>query len=310
MAEDGEGSVLVDGLDDGDSISEEEGSTSENVNNQSEGSSENNNSTDADAEGSTTSEVVENKSEEEGKTETTEKGTRLDPDPLNRANQLRANAEAEARNYQALLNDPARLRSYIAELEAETNGGKAEETQDDPLKDLDPSKLETVEDLQNYAKSLKEATQKEIASVKQQLNGITSSQQQKETFGRIQSEISEIQSTYPELRQFNADGSKNPDYNSELDDLIGKTYEDLDYDKRTGSFRGRVSPKAIAEKIMGAKRIGEGSGSRKAQTQVVDKRSGRVITSRTNGSAQMTDETKLSPAATIADRMRRAASKK
>lgn len=310
--EDGEGSVFVDGEDTGgedNDTTSEESTENEDINNQSEEDSEAAGGKASDDKGD------ESESDESGdkgkKTDVTDKGTKLDPDPLSQANQLRANAERKAREYEAFLNDPVKVKAYLEDLEKENGGAKKEdEKSSDDISKLDPKKLETVEDLQNFAEALKEATRKEIAAVKSQLTGMTTSQQQKDTANRIQSEIAEVQSKYPQLRELNPDGSKNPDYDEELDKLVGETYNELDLDKRTGNYRGKVNILSIADRIMKAKTIGEGNGSRKAQTDVIDKRKGRVITSKTGGGAQTVDDTKLSPAATIAERMKRAASRR
>lgn len=308
--DDTEGSVFVDGID-GEDSSEE--STNESVNNQSEENSEGEESTSTeestDAESGNTEEVAEEEAQDTDKTDVTEKGTKLDPDPLSQANQLRANAERQTRQYEALLNDPDRLKAYVKELEAES-GAKQDDIESPALDSLDPTKLETVEDLQNFAKALKEATQKEISQVQKQLSGFTSTQVEEKTISRIQGEISSIKDTYPELREFNADGSKNPDYNEELDTLVGETYNELDLDPKTGKYRGSISVKQIADRIMKARSVGEGSGSRKAKTTIVDKRGGRVITSQTGGEGKTIDESKLSASATIAQRLQRASKKK
>lgn len=308
-----EGSVMVDGMD-SEVDSTEETSTTENVNNQveSEGKEDSSSETTSESPESTveTSEAKEEKPVVEKQEPVTEKGTKLDPDPLSRANQLRANAEAEVRNYTALLNDPERLETYIKELKAEkgTPEAKAAETTD--FDSLDVSKLETVADLQKFAAGLKEASRKEIAAVKKELSGITSSQKEEGLSRQIQSSISEVQSKYPELRELNADGSKNPDYNPELDELVGSTYNTLDFDKKTGKYKGIVELGSIAEKIISAKRIGEGAGARKAQTDVIDKRLGRVVGTQPVSDNTRLDDSKLSASATIAERMKRAASRR
>ena len=309
--EDGEGSVFVDGEDTGgedNDTTSEESTENEDINNQSEEDSEAATEKASDKGDESSSEESDDKGK---KTDVTEKGTKLDPDPLSQANQLRANAERRAREYEAFLNDPVKVKAYLEDLEKETGAGKKEdEKSSDDISKLDPKKLETVEDLQNFAEALKEATRKEIAAVKSQLTGFTSNQQQKETASRIQSEIAEVQTKYPQLRELNPDGSKNPDYDEELDKLVGETYNELDLDQRTGNYRGKVNILSIADRIMKAKTIGEGNGSRKAQTDVIDKRKGRVITSKTGGASQTVDDSKLSPAATIAERMKRAASRR
>lgn len=315
-----EGSVFVDGVD-GEESSDE--STSENINNQVEDSSEEKKDSTETSSGDTTSENKDTTSENEevtddkekdkatkadGEAEKTEKGTKLDSDPLSRANQLRANAEAEIRNYVALLNDPERLESYVAELKKEKGltSDKKEDTDALDFDKLDPTKLETRQDIINFAKGLKEASQREIDAVKKQLQGFSTAAQQESVIKRVNSGISEVQTKYPELREFNPDGSKNPDYVPELDELVGATYNELDFDKRSGKYRGAVSIIAIADKIMNAKRVGEGKGSRKAQTEVIDKSRGRIPGTQADTSGSQPDDTKLSPSAAIAARMKRA----
>lgn len=318
---DGEGSVMTDGID-GEESSEESSESSENINNQAEESSETKKEASEEEESSqdSTSEKKDDsdeedsdKKEEETKADDTkdktEKGTKLDSDPLSRAHQLRANAEAEARSYQGLLNDPERLESYLKELKAE-KGEADKDAEPDDFKKLDPGKLETVEDLQKFAAGLKDATVKEIARVKRELGGLSANQQEESLSRSISGSISEVQTKYPELREFNSDGSKNPEYNEELDTLVGSMYNELDLDKSSKKYRGNVSLLAIADKIMSARRVGEGNGSRKAQTDIIDKRKGRIAGTGADMGGTRPDDSKLSPSAAIAERMKRATSKR
>lgn len=310
--DDGEGSVFVDGVD-GDSP---ETSATENVNNQQEEGSETKKESSEEGSQDTTSEnkdaTVEGqeqpenkKQDDEPKKEVTEKGTKLDTDPLSKANQLRANAEAEARQYQALLNDPVRLKAYVAELEAE-RGESAKATPKTDLSSIDPDKLETVDDLRSFAKAMIQ----EVNNVKQQFHGLSTSQSADALSRRIQGGIAEVTTKYSELREFNTDGSKNPEYNEELDKLVGETFNDFDLDKRTGKYRGQFNIVDIADRIMKARGLGESTGSRKAQTEVKDKRAGRITGIGAETVTPTADESKLSPSATIAARMQKAASRK
>ena len=313
-----EGSVEVDGLD---SVNETEQDTTENINNQVETSQEN------EGEGESVSEPQESSNDQTDQKETTEtvdakkedaqkteKGTKLADDPLSRANQLRANAEKQARDYMQLLNDPDRLETYLQELREErgvqTQSKQKSEENTVSFDELNPEKLETKEDLIKFAKGLKEATRREIDFVKKSVSGISAEKQQEKLYGSIQNSISELQNKYPVLREFNADGAPNPDYNPELDELIGSTYQELDLDTKTGRYNGRVNIISLADKIMKAKGIGEGTGSRKAKTEVIDKSRGRVIGSIASSGGNQLDDTKLSPSATIAERMKRAAKRR
>lgn len=313
-----EGSVMIDGVD----AEETSQPSTENFKNQQETSSEqekdvsNSQETTSEEPKTTVEEQEEEVSKEakpdgkvEGEAEKTDKGTKLAEDPLSRANQLRANAESEARAYYSLLNDPTRLEAYLEELKAEKGISAKTETSED-FGDLDPSKLETVEDLQKFAAGLKDATRREIEEVKAHLYGLSTAAQMETLSRRIQSEISEVQSKYPELRESLPDGTRNPEYNEDLDFLISSTYNELDLDKRTGQYRGKVNLIDIADKIMSAKRVGESAGSRKAKTDVIDKRLGRISGIGVDTRETLSDDTKLSPAAAIAERMKRVSARR
>ena len=303
---DTEGSVMVDG--DTPEITEE--SQNEHVNNQ----DESNKGVDSESKsGESTEEVkteektsTEDKTEDEGEKgedKRTEKGTKLADDPIQAANQLRANAEAKVKNMEAFLSDPKKMKAYLQELETEDGKEKVEEDS------IDPDKLETVDDLKKFAKQLEAKSLRQIDEVKKQVGGMAEGERVRSTANRIGSEITSVQEKYPELKEFLADGTKNPEYNEELDSEIGQFYNDLDLDKRTGIYRGQYSIAKITERFMKVRGIGEKSGSKMAQTIVKDKRTGRVITNQAGGSDSQPDEEKQSASQTIAARMRRAASR-
>lgn len=304
---DTEGSVMVDG--DTPEVTEE--SQNEHIDNQDESKDK----VDSESKsGESTEEVkteektaTEDKTEdagEKGEDKRTEKGTKLADDPVSQANQLRANAEAKVKNLEAFLSDPKRMKAYFQEIEAEEGKGKVEEDL------IDPDKLETVGDLQKFAKQLETKSLRQIDEVKKQVGGMAEGERVRSTATRIGSEITSIQEKYPVLREFNADGAKNPDYNEELDSAIGQFYNDLDLDTKTGLYRGQYSIAKITERFMKVRGIGEKSGSKMAQTIVKDKRTGRIITNQAGGSDNQPDEEKQSASQTIAARMKRAASKR
>jgi hypothetical protein len=302
MAE--EGSVFVDGVD-----AEVEDTDIETTTETNEEDVNNSGSSEEVSDSTPESTPDEQKGEEEKPLveEKTEKGTRLDPDPLSRANQLRANAEAEMRQYHALLNDPERLEAYVSELKKEK--GVAQPPQEE-VTPVDPDKLETIDDLRNFAKYLQTNTQKEVSQLKQQLYGINQERVEEQTAKHIGSEIDRVRSKYPELRDTNSDGTLNPHYNKELDDLVSDMYEELDFNPQTRKFMGKISLERIADKIMRVRGLGEGEGSRKAQTDIIDKRRGRISGTRTITDSSQPDESKLSPSATIAERIRRASGRR
>lgn len=233
-------------------------------------------------------------------TDKTDKGTRLDPDPMSQANQLRANAEKRLREMESFMSDPAAVKRYLEELEAEkgqTAGTEAEA--------IDPSKIETVEDLRKYASHLESKTMKEIEALKRETQQKDQIAQVKETGTRIASEIESIQNKYPQLRATNPDGTKNPDFDPELDREIGELYDYLDFDPQSQTYRGRVSFAKVAESFMRMAKRGEQSGSRKAQTIVQDRRLGRAQSGTVSKSSEP-DESSMSASQLIASRMARA----
>jgi hypothetical protein len=305
MAED-EGSVVVDGVDSDESLETSEETSETKTDTSSKEGTEHVESQDKESSDSENSKS----SDKEDEKNLTDKGTKLDPDPLSQANQLKANAEARARQYEAILNDPERLKVYVSELEKER--GIKSESSDETIDfdKLDPTKLETVEDLQKYALGLKQATRQEISRLHKDVENMKRVSVAEGLTRNIQNQIVEVQTKYSELREYNSDNTKNPDYNEDLDRLISDTYKNLDYDPQSGSYRGRISLTDIADKIMNAKKLGEGSGSRKAKTDIIDKQGGRIAGISTTSSDLIPDDSKLEPAAAIAQRMKRAAGKR
>jgi hypothetical protein len=270
---------------------ESEETTDENVNNQVE-------DTETESQGQPESEAEDTSQSQE--TDKTDKGTRLDPDPMSQANQLRANAEKRLREMESFMSDPAAVKRYLEELEAENGQHKGNE-----VEAIDPNKIETVEDLRKYASYLESKTTKEIDALKRESQQRDQVAQVKETGTRIASEIESVQSKYPQLRELNPDGSKNPDFDLELDREIGQLYDYLDFDPQSQTYRGKVSFAKVAESFMKMAKRGEASGSRKAQTIVQDRRLGRAQ-SGTVAKSSGPDESSMSASQLIASRMTRA----
>ena len=177
---------------------------------------ENSSASEEDVEDKETIETPEEKPED---LEVTDKGTKLAKDPLSAANQSRANAEARAKQYEDLLMDPEGLERYLADLKNSTGyQGKAEESTDvsketkEMLK-IDPDKIETVEDLRNFAKMLKQSITEEVGNVKKTIGGIVAGQQVNATVQKVAGSIDAVKQKYPELREKNTDGTPKPLFN-------------------------------------------------------------------------------------------------
>ena len=224
-------------------------------------------------------EVVETKSEEESSTEKnesgdekseddkTEKGTKLDNDPLSRANQLRANAEArfrQAEEYISYLKNRKQPQAVKPETEEELF--------------LDASKIETTEDLQKYAASLRKVVEGKYAELEKSFSGSLQQREVERTQESVAKGVESIQATYSELREFNADGTKNPSYNELLDKELADQFKELDFDKSNRVYRGRVDIAKLAGRIIKSYRSGKESGMTSAKTKIIDKTNGGIRT--------------------------------
>lgn len=300
-----EGSVAIEGIDVEDSEMEE--TPSEDINNQ-----------------ETTTEQTEDNQEEESRDENqdnsqddsqdsdgeqpqkTDKGTNLDPNPKSAVHQQLANAKREVEDYRRFMSDPEQVERYLEELRRETGKAKVEpeKAKEEETFVTDPDKIETVDDLKSYAKYLRKTQTEAIEDMKSKLSQKEASDKVKETGTRIASEIDEVQKKYPELRPTNPDGTPNPEFDPELEKEVADLYQELDFDKKTGLYRGNISVRSIADRVMKVRRLGESTGSKRAQTVVIDKRNGAVKTN--NGGGKPADESQMSPAQTIASRIQRA----
>lgn len=266
------------------------------------------------------------KGEDEG--DKTFKGTKQADDPISRLNQENANYKKFVGNVQSLLNDPVQLREYLGELESEKGvkapaqqagqGQPAQPTVNE-INDLEQmiEKMETVDDMKAVVKKMKDVFQKETMKGIQRVEDFEKKTQQSvqhqkfvqhvEKVGQnIDREIQSAYQKYPQLREKNPDGTKNPNFDPELDKLVGETFEKLDFDKNTGLYRGKVSFIEIADTIMNARGNGVKTGSRQAQTTIVDKRGGRIH-SGTARAMVKPDESKMTPEQIIATRIQRMA---
>lgn len=239
----------------------------------------------------------------------TDKGTKLADDPLQQANQLRANAERKLKDYESYFSDPKNVEAYLGELRRERGvEEKPQAPESQTTTSIDPDKIETVEDLRTFAKQLKADADKQITELKQGYEGFTQTQREQAVAQRISSQIDAVRGRYDVLRPTNPDGSANPAFDSELEERLGKAFERLDLDPKTGKFRGQVDFEQFAEDFMFAAKRGENQGTQKAQTVVKDRRAGRVISGTTTTSEP--DEKDLSASQMIASRIQRAAQRR
>jgi hypothetical protein len=300
MSDDFEGSANTEGFEEMDDESTLE-ENSENIKNSEDESK---------SEETVETKVETDSTEQDKSVKFTEKGTKLDPNPQSAIHQELANAKREAEQYREFMSNPKQVKKYLADLEAElgeqTGESKAEikDRAEDENLITDPSKIETPEDFKSYVQFLTKDLQNAKQDLLKERDSMRIQSNEKAIGERLVSEIDSVQSKYPFLKAFNADGTPNPDFDEVLDKEIADQFEELDKDPNTGKYFGKVSLTAIADRAVRIRKLGEATGSKNAQTTVLDKRQGAVRTS--GGGTAASDESKMSATQLIASRMQRA----
>lgn len=277
---DNEGSLVTEDSDD-----ESEESVSEQSNEQ---SSESSDTSEQGSQDQSEEAKAESGTLTEAKTEVTEKGTKLDSNPLSAVNQQLANERAKVREYEKVLNDPTLLKGYVAQF------AKDEKPQEEEMRYED---VETTEDLQKFLKQQDSKVQNKLKELDSTINSVKSGHKADQVATRIQSDIQVVRETYKEL------DPKSADFNPELDKAVGELYDMYDLDQETGLYKGNVSIKDIADKIMKAAGASKKQGSTEAQTIIRDKRTGKAVS---GSSSQAADEGSMTPGQLIAHRIKQA----
>jgi len=291
MTGDFEGSANTEGFEEMEESTSEE--TSENINN----------SEDESKSEETKEETPETKTEEDGQ-KLTDKGTKLDPNPQSAVHQELANAKSEMKRYQEFMSNPVQVKRYLADLEAElgqqTGESKAEiqERAEDENLITDPNKIETPEDFKSYVQFLSKDLQKAKEELVKERDSIRTESRERAIHERLVSEIDSVQSKYSFLNP------QSPDFDPVLEKEIAEQYDEVDKDPRSGKYLGKISLSTIVERAIRIRKLGEATGSKQAQTNVLDKRAGAVKTG--GGSQGSSDESKMSASQLIASRMAKA----
>ena len=248
-------------------------------------------------------------SEGEGKTEYTDKGTKLDPNPQSAGYQLLANANKKIAAYEKVLSEPDLLRKYakeagmsLAEAKEELKDAKAE-----AKAAYTPDRFKTAQDIADSLNELRGGSEKTISELKEEirelregLTGFSKSREVERITSTMSQDISTVQEKYPALNP------KSPEYNKELESEIGSLYHELDAinpsDPNSG-YKGQISLAKLTDRFMKGATIAQRKGSERAQTQVVSKQAGRIVTS-TKSSGKTTESG--DPGTVIAQRIAKA----
>ncbi len=154
--------------------------------------------------------------EAKGQPQYTEKGTRLDENPMSALNQQLANERAKARQYEALLNDPQKVKAYLAELERER--GVGQQAQEGEIR---PEQIQTIEDIHRYLEQERAKDRQELEQLKQYIGNFSQVQGVLAVGDRIRNDISQVRQKYPEL------DPRSPEYDEALEKELGELYEEI-----------------------------------------------------------------------------------
>lgn len=274
------------------------GDSAAHSNNSSENEGENKSETASTEEGGNTTEEGG-----EDKTELTEKGTKVDPDPKSAVHQELANAKVRITQMERVLSSPELLRKFakdsgmsLTEAEAEIKGEVKDEA-----KAFDSDSFKTGKDVANAFNKISK-TQNDLVAENKRLRddliGVNSSRRAEQIASTMQNDIATVREKYPEL------DPKSSEYDADLEKELSEFYAELDRDERTGGFRGKVSIARLADRLMKARGGAKKKGSDEAKTNIKTKQAGKVNTSSKSVSKETEDS--KNPATTIAQRIRAA----
>jgi hypothetical protein len=217
-------------------------------------------------------EVQETQEETQEEPQLTEKGTKLDPNPLSAAHQQLANERRLRAQYEQVLSNPQLLTQW-----QQQRFQQPQQPEQPKVEEFTPDKLETVEDLAKAFNQIQSGfTQKaqtyeqQIQQLNQQLGQMSQSRAQEQVASRLLGDVNT-------LKQANEFNSKHPDFVEGLDEEIVGMYESLDFDPNTQTYRGQVSLAQVGQMMLEAARKARKSGSERAQTIVKQKNTGKVV---------------------------------
>lgn len=238
------------------------------------------------------------------KAELSEKGTKLDPNPLSRAHQELANERRIRTQMEQVLANPKLLQQFMEEqygmkAPAVVDGDTGSKTEAPEYKEFKAEDLESLDDvagvLNNLQKSFVESKKSYEAKIQELESQVTNLVEG----GKTQTIATTMEKDVASLRQEPELDPSNSEFVDGLEQKIAEQYHKLDFDEKTGRYRGNYSIADIGKQFLEAVRMGKTKGSIKAQTIVKDKSEGKIVTS-PKVTDNSTDEDSLTPGSSIA----------
>src|SRR6266571_4651959 len=110
--------------------------------------------------------------EQKDKADLTEKGTKLDTNPLSRVNQELANERAKIRQYEEVLQNPSLLKKYVAEFDKPGEQSQEKVTEIE----IRYEDVQTTEDLQKFLRQQDSKVQSRLKELDSTISSVKSSQ--------------------------------------------------------------------------------------------------------------------------------------
>jgi hypothetical protein len=241
----------------------------------------------------------ETKGEEEPKL--TEKGTKLDPDPLSAAHQQLANEKRIRGQMEQVLASPELLAKFMEEqygVKVPASTAKAEDKGESAPRTYKAEDFENLEDVANVVNTLQSSFEQKVQTYETQIKQLNTAVQSLLQGGNAERIASKTESDVNGLRSQPELDPKSSDFIDGLESDIAQEYHRLDFDEKTQMYRGNHSIKEIGDRLISIARKARAKGSLQAQTIVKDKSEGKVVT--TPKVSDEGDAEKADPASSIA----------
>lgn len=247
--------------------------------------------------------------EESQETKLTEKGTKLDPNPKSAVHQQLANERKLRSQMEQVLADPTKIAQFVKQqygIDINLNKGgnqtdansQATDTKVDTTKKWTAKDFESLDDVAEKFNGLQEQFSSEISKRDEKIDELTKQLGGIQEGSRITQIADSLEKDVTNLRSIPELNPKHSDFIEGLEDEIGALYHKLDFDDKTGMYRGNYSLRELGEDIINTARKARKAGSKQAQTIVKDKTGGRIRTGTGGKKTVNTDE--MSPGQSIA----------
>lgn len=275
-----------------------QGSQDEQIENESDDSQENESESADDQQGEE-GDKGEKKDESQESQQKTEKGTKLDPNPKSAVHQQLANQTRIRTQMEQVLADPAKIARFVKEQYGidmpTTRGGApaagqtATEVQNQngqqaavTTKKWTAKDFENIEDVANVVNQLQtdfeQRLTSEIKARDEKIDKLTNQVGGLLTGGQLNQIADDMASDVKSLRALPELNPESPDFVEGLEEKIGGMFHRLDFDEKTGMYRGQYSMREIGEQIVSAARTARKAGVQRGQTIVKDKTKGQIRT--------------------------------